>query len=53
MTSVTIDAATAALLTSVDGEVELLDSSGNLLGWYAPAPSKPTLQHYMFTCVPI
>ena len=50
MTSVTIDAATAALLTSVDGEVELLDSSGNLLGWYAPAPPKPTLQELIDSC---
>ena len=50
MTRVTIDAATAALLTSVDGEVELLDSSGNLLGWYAPAPAKPTLQELIDSC---
>jgi hypothetical protein len=50
MTKVTIDASTAALLTSVDGEVELLDSSGNLLGWYAPAPAKPTLQELIDSC---
>jgi hypothetical protein len=50
MTRVTIDAATAALLTSVDGDVELLDSSGNLLGWYSPAPPKPTLQELIDSC---
>lgn len=50
MTRVTIDATTAALLTSVHGEVELLDDSGNLLGWYAPAPPKPSLQELIDSC---
>ena len=50
MTQVTIDATTAALLTSVQGEVELCDAAGKVLGWYSPAPPKPTLQELIDSC---
>jgi len=53
MTKVTIDATTAALLTTVHGEVQLCDSSGNILGWYAPvvqSTSKPSHQELIDSC---
>lgn len=37
MTQVTVNAATAAqLLAILDKEVELCDSEGKVIGWYAP-----------------
>lgn len=49
MTKVTIDAPTAALLAKLDGEVQLCDAEGNLLGWYAPA-RQPTMQEVIDSC---
>ncbi len=53
MTKVTIDATTAALLATVHGEVQICDSSGNILGWYAPvvpSSSQPTRQELIDSC---
>lgn len=38
MTSITIDAATAAKLASASEPVQLCDEAGNVLGWYDPKP---------------
>ena len=50
MTRITLDPQTIALLSSAQGEVELCDAAGNLLGWYAPATGKPTLEQVMDSC---
>lgn len=51
MTKVTIDENTAAALATLKGqEFELCDEEGNVVGWYAPARSKPTLQELLESC---
>ena len=50
MTKLTLDSTTAALFTSVDGEVQVCDAAGNVLGWYAPKKPDPTLQELIDSC---
>lgn len=51
MTRATVDAATAAKLTSLKGkEIKLFDEAGNVVGWYAPARPNPTLQELIDSC---
>ncbi|MEM9354040.1 MAG: hypothetical protein AAGA92_13580 [Planctomycetota bacterium] len=39
MTHITVDSATAAMFSSVNGAVEIRDPEGNLMGVYRPALS--------------
>jgi len=51
VTRVTIDTEMAVVLASLAGkEIELCDEAGNLVGWYAPARPKPTLQELIDSC---